>query len=83
MICDHILSIHRRIRVARASAIGGQCKVARHLMTTVGRDLAQVKSEGATKTNACARALAKGTSEFLAEGRRQLREQCGPTRGKR
>jgi hypothetical protein len=83
MICDHILSIHRRIRVARASAIGGQCKVARSLMTTAGRDLARVNAAGATSKTACAQALAKGTSEFLAEGRRQLRDRCGPARGDR
>ncbi len=83
MTCNHILSIHRRIRVARLSALDGQCKVAGHLMARAGRDLAHVKADGATMTNSCARALAKGTSEFLAEGRRQLRERCGPTRGKR
>jgi hypothetical protein len=83
MICDNILSIHRRIRVARLSTLGGECKLARHLMTSAGRDLAQVKAEGATTRNACARELAKGTSEFLAESRRLIREQCGLARGDR
>lgn len=83
MICDDILSIHRRVRVARMSALGGQCNLARRLMTTAGRDLARVKADGAIARNACARELAKGTSEFMAEGRRQLRERCGPARGKR
>ena len=83
MICDNILSIHRRIRLARASALGGQCNLARRLMTAAGRDLAHIKADGATTANGCAQALAKGTSEFLTEGRRQLRERCGPARGKR
>ena len=83
MICDNILSIHRRIRLARASALGGQCNLARRLMTAAGRDLAWINADVATARNACARELAKGTGEFLAESRRQLRERCGPARGDR
>ena len=83
MNCQHLLLIHRRIRVARLSALDGQCNVANRLIARAGRDLARVKADGAITANACARALVKGTSEFLAEGRRQLRERCGPARGKR
>jgi hypothetical protein len=75
MNCHNILSIHRRIRIARESALAGQCTVARRLMTTAGRDLARVRDAGPT-ANPCARALMKGTSEFLAEGRSQLRARC-------
>ena len=77
MICDDILAVHRRIRVARLSAANGQCKVARHLMSAAGHDLGRVKADDAIATNPCARALAKGTSEFLAESRRKLGETCG------
>ena len=81
MICDDILAVPRRIRVARLSALGGECNVARRLMSSAGRDLARVKADGATAANPCARALATGASQFLAESRRQLRERCGPAGG--
>jgi hypothetical protein len=82
MSCDQILAVHRRIRVARASATGGWCTVARKLMASAALDLADIEADGATNANACARALAHGTSKFLAEGRRLLRAQC-PTGGSR
>ena len=77
MICDEILAVQRRIRTARLAALDGQCMVARHVMARAGRDLGRVKADDAIATNPCARALAKGTSEFLAESRRKLRETCG------
>jgi len=81
MICQHLLLIHRRIRVARESAIGGQCRAAHRLMRTAGRDLARARADGAITTNPCAQALAKSVGQFLAASRRQVRENCSPPRG--
>lgn len=81
MNCDRLLQIHRRIRVARASAIGGGCAIARRLIANASRDLQRDKHAGTGSPGA--RALAKGVGQFLPASQRHIREECGPRGGDR
>lgn len=77
MSCEVFPQIHLRLRVGRAAAQAGQCRVARVWLRRAERGLDAVKADGRAMANPCARALAKGAGKMLAAGHRELRERCG------
>jgi hypothetical protein len=74
MLCERISLLNSRIRVASASAAGGQCAIARQWLDRAARDLKTLTPKA---TGACERVRISATGEMLASTRRALAARCG------